>query len=113
MVAVFLSNLPEAVAGTSALVKAKFSVSRIAAMWLGLTMGSALAGAAGYLLLHDASPASVAFLGALAGGGVVAMLAMTMMPEAYESGRAGVAPATIVGFLSSLLLAVFELTNHA
>ena len=82
------------------------------AMWSGLVVGSALAGAAGYLLLNGASPAAVAFLEALAGGGVVAMLAMTMMPEAYESGRASVAPATIVGFLASLLLAVFELGVH-
>jgi hypothetical protein len=40
------------------------------------------------------------------------MLAMTMMPEAYETGHAGVAPATIVGFLASLMLAVFELGGH-
>jgi len=112
MVAVFLSNLPEGVAGTAALLKARFSVLRVMAMWVGLAVGSAVAGTVGYLLLHDASPAAVAFLGALAGGGVVAMLAMTMMPEAYESGRAGVAPATIIGFLASLLLAVFELGAH-
>jgi zinc transporter, ZIP family len=72
-------------------------------------IASALAGTVGYTMLHGASPAFVAFLGAEAGGGVVAMLAMTMMPEAYESGRAGVAPATIIGFLASLLLAVLEL----
>jgi zinc transporter ZupT len=112
VVAVFLSNFPEGVAGTSALLRAKFSVAKVLAMWGGLVVGAALAGALGYLLLNDASPAVVAFLGALAGGGVVAMLAMTMMPEAYESGRASVAPATIVGFLASLLLAVFELGVH-
>jgi CRP-like cAMP-binding protein len=109
MVAVFLSNLPEAVAGTSALLRARFSLSRVMVMWVGLVVGSAVAGAAGYGILHDASPAWEAFLGALAGGGVVAMLAMTMMPEAYESGRAGVAPATIIGFLASLLVAIFEI----
>jgi CRP-like cAMP-binding protein len=109
MVAVFLSNLPEAVAGTSALLRSRFSVLRVVLMWSGLVVGSAVAGTLGYVLLHDASPAYEAFLGAFAGGGVVAMLAMTMMPEAYESGHAGVAPATIVGFLASLLLAVLEL----
>jgi zinc transporter ZupT len=109
LVAVFLSNLPEAVAGTSALLKAKFSIGRVMVMWAGLAVGSTLAGTLGYLGLHGAEPAIVAFLGAVAGGGVVAMLAMTMMPEAYEAGHAGVAPATIIGFLSSLLLAVFEM----
>jgi CRP-like cAMP-binding protein len=109
MVAVFLSNLPEGVAGTSALLKAKFSITKVLAMWGGLVIGSALSGYLGYVLLHDASPMLVAALGAVAGGGVVAMLAMTMMPEAYESGHAGVAPATIIGFLASLLLAVVEM----
>jgi CRP-like cAMP-binding protein len=112
LVAVFLSNLPEAVAGTTALRQAKFSVGRCFLMWGGLAVGSALAGTVGFLLLSGASPALVTFLGALAGGGVVAMLAMTMMPEAYETGHAGVAPATIVGFLASLMLAVFELGGH-
>jgi CRP-like cAMP-binding protein len=112
LVAVFLSNLPEAVAGTSALLKAKFTITKVLAMWAGLVVGSALAGGLGYVLLHDASPMLVAALGAVAGGGVVAMLAMTMMPEAYESGHAGVAPATIIGFLASLLLAVVEMGAH-
>jgi CRP-like cAMP-binding protein len=112
VVAVFLSNFPEGVAGTSALLRAKLSVGKVMAMWGGLVVGVTAAGALGYLLLHDASPAVVAFLGAIAGGGVVAMLATTMMPEAYESGRAGVAPATIVGFLASLFLAVIELELH-
>jgi CRP-like cAMP-binding protein/zinc transporter ZupT len=109
MVAVFLSNLPEAVAGTAALLRAKFSLAKVMLMWAGLVVGSAIAGGLGYVLLHDASPVWASFLGALAGGGVVAMLAMTMMPEAYESGRSGVAPATIVGFLASLLVAVMEI----
>jgi CRP-like cAMP-binding protein len=113
MVAVFLSNLPEGVAGTSALLKAKFTITKVLAMWVGLVLGSVLAGFLGYELLHDASPVLVAGLGALAGGGVVAMLAMTMMPEAYESGHAGVAPATIIGFLASLLLAVVEMGARA
>ncbi|MGE3269698.1 MAG: cyclic nucleotide-binding domain-containing protein [Chloroflexota bacterium] len=112
MVAVFLSNLPEAVAGTSALRNAKFTVTKVMLMWAGLVVGSALAGTLGYVLLNGASAGAVAFLGSVAGGGVVAMLAMTMMPEAYESGHAGVAPATIIGFLASLFLAVLEMGSH-
>ena len=48
---------------------------------------------------YGASPVTVAFLEAFAGGGVVAMLATTMMPEAYEDGGSEVVPATIAGFL--------------
>jgi CRP-like cAMP-binding protein len=106
LVAVLLANLPEAVAGTSALVATGFSPRRVCLLWTGLVVGSALAGVLGYTLLYGASPASIAFLGALAGGGVVAMLATTMMPEAYEAGGAGVVPATIAGFVASLLLSI-------
>jgi zinc transporter ZupT len=109
LVAVLLSNLPEAVAGTVALRKVGFSSPSICLMWLGLVVGSMIAGSLGCALLYGASPAIVAFLGALAGGGVVAMLATTMMPEAYETGRSGVVPATIAGFLASLLLSILEL----
>ena len=109
LVAVLLSNLPEALSGTSALLQGGLSRTRICLMWLGLVLGSTVAGALGCALLYRASPEVVAWLGAFAGGGVVAMLAMTMMPEAYEEGHASVVPATIAGFLASLLLSILEL----
>jgi len=112
LVAVLLSNLPEAVAGTSALIKAGFSAMRVWLMWTGLVVASVAAGALGHAALYGASPVSVAFLEAFAGGGVVAMLATTMMPEAYEEGGSGVVPATIAGFLASLLLSILELEIH-
>lgn len=109
LVAVLLSNVPEAVSGTSALLQAGLSRTRVCLMWAGLVLGSTIAGALGCALLYDAAPLIVAFIGAFAGGGVVAMLATTMMPEAYETAHAGVVPATIAGFLASLLLAILEL----
>ena len=42
---------------------------------------------------------------ALAAGGILAMLADTMMPEAFQNGGPFVAIATAVGFASAVLLA--------
>ncbi|MGE3909487.1 MAG: cyclic nucleotide-binding domain-containing protein, partial [Chloroflexota bacterium] len=86
LVAVLLSNLPEAVSGTSAMLRAGMSRLRIFLMWLGLVAGSTVAGIVGHILLNDASPGAVVLLMGFAGGGVVAMLATTMMTEAFEGG---------------------------
>jgi len=48
----------------------------------------------------------VAFAESLAAGGILALLANTMMPEAFELGGRLVAFSTIVGFLVAFLLAV-------
>ncbi|MGE3912540.1 MAG: hypothetical protein AB7K36_24475, partial [Chloroflexota bacterium] len=90
------------------MLRAGMSRLRIFLMWLGLVAGSTVAGIVGHILLNDASPGAVVLLMGFAGGGVVAMLATTMMPEAFEGGGPAVAPATIVGFLASLLLSILE-----
>jgi zinc transporter ZupT len=41
---------------------------------------------------------------AIAGGAILAMLASTMMPEAYELGGSSVSYATIMGFLVGFLI---------
>jgi zinc transporter, ZIP family len=46
----------------------------------------------------------IAAILALAAGGILAMLADTMMPEAFENGGPFVAMATAVGFLCAALL---------
>ena len=43
----------------------------------------------------------VATVDAIAGGGILAMLASTMMPEAFEQGGPSVSISTIIGFLAA------------
>jgi ZIP family zinc transporter len=43
-----------------------------------------VAGLVGYLALQDASPQSIAFIEATAAGAILAMVADTMIPEAFE-----------------------------
>lgn len=50
------------------------------------------------------SPNVIAAMLALAAGGIIAMLADTMMPEAFEHGGPGAALATAIGFACVFLL---------
>ena len=98
IVAVFMSNLPEGLGGSTGLRKAGWSRGRIVALWSVVALVSALSAAFGYVALDGASPDITAFTLAFAGGAVLTMLADTMMPEAFEFGGRVVGLATTVGF---------------
>jgi ZIP family zinc transporter len=96
--AVFLSNLPEAIAATTGLAAARWPRRRILGLWVLVMAVSGVSALAGYALLTDASPRTVAFVLAFAGGALLTMLADTMMPEAFEKGGRLVGLATTLGF---------------
>jgi ZIP family zinc transporter len=98
LVAVFLSNLPEAIAATTALGRAGRDTMRIMRFWVLVALGFGATSAAGYVLLDGASPRTVAFVLAFAGGAVLTMLANTMMPEALHHGGKLAGFVTTVGF---------------
>ena len=53
-------------------------------VWSAIALASGLAGLLGVLLLQDASAELVAGITALAAGAILAMIADTMIPEAFE-----------------------------
>jgi ZIP family zinc transporter len=108
IVAVFLSNLPEAVAATTGLASAGWAKARIMWLWLMVALVSALASLAGYGLFGEASNDLVAFVLAFAAGAILTMLADTMMPEAFEHGGKLVGVATTVGFALAFAISVLE-----
>jgi zinc transporter, ZIP family len=108
LVAVFLSNLPEAVAATSGLTEIGWRGSRILALWAGVMAVSGLAALAGYALFDAASPSVVAFVLAFAGGAILTMLADTMMPEAFAHGGKLAGVMTTVGFGTAFAVSAFE-----
>jgi ZIP family zinc transporter len=108
LAAVFLSNLPEAVAATSGLVVAGWSRSRVLGLWGAVMLASGLAALAGYALLEDAGPTTIAFINAFAGGAILTMLADTMMPEAYEHGGKLVGVFTTLGFAVAFAITALE-----
>jgi len=89
LVAVFISNLPEAIGATAGLRKSGWRTPPLIGMWALVVVVSGSASLAGYALF-DKAPADVtAFTLAFSAGALLTMLADTMMPEAYnESGQA-------------------------
>lgn len=103
LAAVFLSNLPEAIASSIAMRGAGFSTFKIFGLWGSLIVAGAIAAALGNVFLAHAAPTALTLVGAIAGGGILAMVASVMMPEAYEDGGPSVGLATIAGFLLAFL----------
>ena len=105
LVAIFASNLPEALVGAVAMRKEGRSAGAVMAIWcacgvllaLGVVVGRALGGT----LSDDVLAIALGF----AGGAVLASLADTLMPEAFEAGRPLNAFATAAGFFLSFVLA--------
>lgn len=108
LAAVFLSNLPEAVAATSGLAASGWRGSRVLLLWAGVVLVSGLAAVAGYGLFDGASPSAVAFVLAFAGGAILTMLADTMMPEAFEKGGKWVGVLTTLGFATAFAISAFD-----
>ena len=108
LAAVFLSNLPEAIAATSGLVASGWRASRILLLWAGVVLTSGLAALAGYGLFDTASPSAIAFVLAFAGGAIITMLADTMMPEAFANGGKWVGVLTTLGFATAFAIGAFD-----
>jgi ZIP family zinc transporter len=62
----------------------------------------------GYAAFDSASPRTVAFVLAFAGGAILTMLADTMMPEAFRHGGTLVGLATTLGFALAFALKTLE-----
>jgi ZIP family zinc transporter len=98
LVAVFIANLPEAIAATAALERAGRDPRRVVRFWLLVAIGFGLASLLGYVALDAASPRTVAIVLAFAGGAILTMLANSMMPEALRHGGKLAGFVTTVGF---------------
>lgn len=104
LVAIFASNLPEALGGAVGMREGSRSRGFVVATW---TVTGALLAAAvvvGNTAFSGVGAGTLAVAQAFAGGAVLASLADTLMPEAYEGGGAFVAFATAAGFLLTFLL---------
>ncbi|ETT32794.1 MULTISPECIES: ZIP family metal transporter [Paenibacillus] len=103
VVSIFVSNIPEGLSSTVGL-QGKYSRGKIILMWLSVLLISAIAALGGYLFLEQLPEEMGAAIGAFAGGGIIAMICSTMMPEAFEEGGPIVGLIASMGLLVSLLL---------
>jgi zinc transporter, ZIP family len=102
--AVCLSNIPEAISGTSGLRAAGWSSRRLLAMWSVVVACSVLAAAAGYATLDAMPGVDGSVVLAFAAGSLLVMLADTMMPEAFELGGREAGLVTTLGFALAFAL---------
>lgn len=104
LAAVFLGNVPESISSAVGMRQEGRSRRYILVLWGVAAIACTLASVVGYALLGGLSPNMVSAVLALAAGGILAMLADTMMPEAFKHGGPFVALATAVGFACAFLL---------
>jgi zinc transporter, ZIP family len=104
LVAIFVSNLPEAIVGAKKMREATIEPGRIMAIWVGASVLLAIAVVVGYGALEGVDDSTLAWPLGFAAGAVLASLADTLMPEAFEEGGPWIAYATALGFLLSFLV---------
>ncbi|HVG99775.1 MAG TPA: hypothetical protein VM844_03345 [Miltoncostaeaceae bacterium] len=102
--AVFLSNVPEAMASAAGMRAAGHPRLRILGLWALVTLAGTVAAALGYGLLGGAAPSAVAATQAFAAGAILTMLADTMLPEGVEHAGRLVGLVTVLGFACAFLL---------
>jgi zinc transporter ZupT len=105
LLAVFISNIPEAMSSSLGMKQAGTSSKRILGLWGGAVLLSGFMALFGSLIVGFTTPWMVDVAQATAGGAILAMVASTMMPEAYEMGGGSVTFSTIAGFLISFWVA--------
>lgn len=106
--AVFLSNLPEGIAGTAGLQQSGWSASRIIRLWSIVVVASAVAAAVGATLLAGGQGEVHAFILAFAGGAILTMLADTLIPEAFEHAGTEAGLMTTLGFGLAFALSLLD-----
>ena len=100
----FLANVPQGLSSASGMKKAGRSNSYIFLVWTGIMLVSGLAAALGAFSLGSAGTALPAVILAFAAGGVLAMLAESMIPEAFEDAQPFIGLITVLGFLAAFLI---------
>ncbi len=101
LVAIVLSNLPEGLSSTAGMKRSSRSAGFVFGVWTAIAVASGIAGMLGYALLVDARPGTVAVITAVAAGAILAMVADTMIPEAFEQTGLYNGALCVLGFVVS------------
>ncbi|MHB1376398.1 MAG: ZIP family metal transporter [Candidatus Humimicrobiaceae bacterium] len=104
LVAIFLSNLPESISSIDDLKKEGFLTKRIYLMWSVVSIISIAAAILSYIFLKNINLNVRGIIESFASGAILAMLADSMMPEAYEEGGYLIGFLTMLGFLTAFIL---------
>lgn len=102
--AIFISNIPEGLSSAAGMKKAGRSAVYIFGVWGAIAVLSGLSALVGYALFGHFSNDVVAATTAIAAGAMLAMLADTMIPEAFDEAHDFAGLITVAGFLVAFVL---------
>jgi len=100
--AVWISNIPQALAPSAELVKSGWPAVRLAGMWVGGVLACGIAAALGFAFGAVERAALGARMSAFAAGGLLAMLTNSLIPFSYERAGAQAGIWAVVGFALAL-----------
>src|SRR4051812_33538513 len=104
VIAIFLSNVPEGLSSASGMKTAGRSATYIFGLWGGIAVISGIASLIGYVGFAGLPADVIAGTTAVAAGAILAMIADTMIPEAFEMAHDYAGLVTVAGFLAAFIL---------
>ncbi len=102
--AIFISNVPEGLSSSAGMKKAERPPAYIFGLWGAIAVVSGVAALVGFAVFSHFSDEVVAATTAVAAGAILAMLADTMIPEAFEYAHNLTGLITVAGFLIAFML---------
>jgi ZIP family zinc transporter len=106
LVAIFISNVPESVAGSTRMLESGRRPAWVIGAWTLVAIAGAVAAAVGYGLLATASGDVIALIDAFAAGAILTLLANDLFPAAHAESNRLVGLATAAGFAVAAFLSL-------
>jgi ZIP family zinc transporter len=101
LAAIAISNVPEGLSSAAGMKRAGRGPGYVFGVWGGIAAASGAAALVGNIALQGAPPTAVAAITAVAAGAILAMIADTMVPEAFERTHVLTGLITAAGFLTA------------
>ena len=101
--AVFISNIPQAIAPSADLAASGWGPRRLGRLWLFVVLACGVAAALGFLGTDLSGAVQGDRAAALAAGGLLAMLTNSLIPFSFERGGTLAGAATALGFCLSVM----------
>ncbi len=105
----FLANFPESMSSAVVMKKQGSSSLFIIGMWVSLMIMTAVGAAYGNVFIADAPHHLHGLLEGMAAGAMLAMIAQTMLPEAYDHGGWLTGLMTVIGFLAAIWMGMLAM----
>lgn len=104
----FLANVPESMSSAVVMKGQGGKTWSIMLMWTVLMVMTAVGAALGHMFITEAPRELQALLEGMAAGAMLAMVAQTMLPEAYEHGGWLTGLMTVCGFLAAIFMGTLD-----